>query len=116
MQAIVFTTSPSFKMATSISRAVVRRVQTLRSYARSASTTTEVSNAASSAKEKTQEVASSAVSKASQGLSKVSDSAGPAMGRAANAAGQALNSIGGRTGQMISFAQCKSSVTITYEY
>lgn len=72
---------------------------------RTASTTTEASNAASSGAAKAKESASQTAGKAQEGLSKVTSSAGSSLSKAGSAAADTIGSLGGRTGRVISFAQ-----------
>lgn len=85
-----------------------------RAPARYSSTTSQVTEAASSGASKVSNAASATTSKASEGLSRVSSSAGPAISGAANSVGRVLGRIGGRTGRVIAFVQSMIPPTIYY--
>ncbi|PNS18300.1 ATP synthase subunit g, mitochondrial [Sphaceloma murrayae] len=97
-------------MSSHLGRALMRRPQAIRLYARNASTSSEVAQGASKAKE-------AATSKASEGLSKVTSSAGPVLNKAGAALGNAANAlgkVGGRTGKLIGFVQSLVPPTVYY--
>ncbi|KAF2148332.1 P-loop containing nucleoside triphosphate hydrolase protein [Myriangium duriaei CBS 260.36] len=115
-------------MSSHLSRALARRPQSIRFFARNASTTSEAANAASSAASKAgnaagnaaskaSNAAGDATSKASEGLSKVQSSASSSLSKAAGAATNAMNAlgkVGGRTGRVIGFAQSLVPPTVYY--
>ncbi|KAF4550720.1 ATP synthase subunit g-like protein [Elsinoe fawcettii] len=104
-------------MSSHLGRALMRRPQAIRFFARNASTTSEAANAASSGASKAKDAAGGAASKASEGLSKVTSSAGPALNKAGAALGNAANAlgkVGGRTGRLIGFVQSLVPPTIYY--
>jgi len=81
---------------------------------RTASTTSQAANAASSGANKAKDGAQEVAGKAQQGLSRVSSSAGSAISGTASAASRAVSGIGGRTGAAVSFVQgIPATATVT---
>ncbi|MCJ1418574.1 hypothetical protein MMC32_004922 [Xylographa parallela] len=103
--------------AATASRTLFRRPPHLivrRGARRSASTTSQVTEAASNTASKAKDTAANATSKASEGLSRVTSSAGSGLSRAGQAVTSTLGRIGGRTGRLISFVQSMIPPTIYY--
>ncbi|MCJ1410807.1 hypothetical protein MMC19_004893 [Ptychographa xylographoides] len=103
--------------ATPASRTLFRRTPQLvirRRGVRSASSTSQATEAASNTASKAKEQASHATGKASEGLSRVTSSAGSGISRMGGAVGRVLGGIGGRTGRLIGFVQSMIPPTIYY--